>query len=498
MEDTVVLTADSTLMSDYRTNEFLGFGTCAPSNFVPDFVYRRLFFPPLKTEDGKPVSAPYGLRKIEAQLVKEGFKVVTVTPEHLGAWIPKAKVLGIHVMDPFGLGPASSTLASVLKKEPFLAQYFRHLFELPEVREAKKRGLKIIVGGPGVWQLSYRPQFVEKYGIDCIIDGEAENVVGKIFKAAMNGETLPANYEVSVGETPSLDEIPSIINGSINGLVEIGRGCCRGCKFCSVTQRPLRWFPIEKILGEVEVNMKAGNKGALLHEDDVMLYGSKNTLPDYKKLLELHERVLERCDGIGWSHCSLAAVAAKPKLFAQLSRVIRRRQRWWGVEIGLETGSAELAAKMMPAKAHPFKAQEWPQVARMGMGLCHDNMLVPACTLIVGVPEETEDDLVKTMELLDDVKDCRSLIVPLFFVPMGRLKEEDWFKDTKMTRMHEQLLIKCVQHDFHWIDDLLSISFSEGWKGTAVRPFYKLFMLLTKYKFKHAGVDTKLQTTTLR
>jgi radical SAM superfamily enzyme YgiQ (UPF0313 family) len=478
-------------MSDYRTNEFLGFGTCAPPNFVPDFIYRRLFFPPMKTEDGKPLSAPYGLRKIEAQLVKEGFKVVTVTPEHLAAWIHQAKVLGIHVMDPFGLGPASSTLASVLKKEPFLAQYFRHLFELPQVREAKKRGLKIIVGGPGVWQLNYRPQFVEKYGIDCIIDGEAENVVGKIFKAAMNGETLPANYEVSIGETPRLEEIPRIINGSINGLVEIGRGCCRGCKFCSVTLRPLRWFPIERILEEVDVNLKAGNKGILLHQDDVMLYGSKTALPDDKKLIELHERVLERCDGIGWSHCSLAAVAAKPKLFGQLSQVIRRRQRWWGVEIGLETGSAELAAKIMPAKAYPFKPKEWPEVARMGMGLMHDHMLVPACTLIVGVPEETEDDLVKTMELLDDVRDCRSLIVPLFFVPMGRLKDEDWFKDTKMTKMHEQLLTKCVQHDYHWIDDLMGISFSEGWKRYAARPLYKLFMLLTKYKFKQAGVDVK-------
>jgi radical SAM superfamily enzyme YgiQ (UPF0313 family) len=445
----------------------------------------------MKTEDGKPLSAPYGLRKIEAQLVKEGFKVVTVTPEHLGEWIHRAKVLGIHVMDPFGLGPASSTLAFVLKKEPFLALYFRHLFELPEVREAKKRGLKIIVGGPGVWQLNYRPQFVEKYGIDCIIDGEAENIVGKVFKAAMNGETLPANYEVGIEETPTLEEIPRIINGSINGLVEIGRGCCRGCKFCSVTLRPLRWFSIERILEEVDVNLKAGNRGILLHEDDVMLYGSKNTLPNDEKLLELHERVLERCDGIGWSHCSLAAVAAKPKLFSKLSQVIRRRQRWWGVEIGLETGSAELAAKIMPAKAHPFKPQEWPEVARMGMGLMHDHMLVPACTLIVGVPEETEDDLVKTMELLDDVRDCRSLIVPLFFVPMGRLKDEGWFKDTKMTRMHEQLLIKCVQHDFHWIDDLMGISFSENWKGYVVRPFYKLFTMMTKYKFKQAGIDTK-------
>lgn len=492
MENNIVLTADSTLMSDYRQNEFLGFGTCAPSNFVPDFIYRRLFFPPIKAEGSKAVSAPYGLRKIEAQLVKEGFKVLTVTPNHIGSAIEKAKVLGIHVMDPFGLGPASSTLAAILRKEPFLARHFRQLFELPEVREAKKRGLKIIVGGPGVWQLNYRPKFVEKYGIDCIIEGEAENVVGKIFRAAMNGEPLPANYEVSIGETPRLEEIPNIVNASINGLVEIGRGCCRGCKFCSVTLRPLRWFPIEKILREVDVNLAAGNKGVILHEDDVMLYGSKTTLPDDEKLLSLHEAVLQKCDGIGWSHCSLAAVAAKPKLFAQVAELIRQKQRWWGVEIGLETGSPELATKIMPAKAHPFKPQEWPEVVRTGMGLMHDNMLVPACTLIVGTPEETEDDLVKTMELLDEVKDFRSLIVPLFFVPMGRLKDEDWFKDTKMTKTHEDLLVKCLEHDFHWIDNLISISFSEGWKGHAIRPFYRLFAFIARYKVKQAGINIKL------
>jgi radical SAM superfamily enzyme YgiQ (UPF0313 family) len=94
-------------------------------------------------------------------------------------------------MDPFGLGPASSTFASILKKEPFLAQHFRNLLEKPRIRKAKKHGLKIIVGGPGVWQFRYRPKFVEEYGIDCIIEGEAEKVVGKIMRAALNGENFP-------------------------------------------------------------------------------------------------------------------------------------------------------------------------------------------------------------------------------------------------------------------------------------------------------------------
>lgn len=490
----VVLTADSTLMSDYRRNEFLGFGTCAPSNFVPDFLYRQLFFPPVKTENGSPFSAPYGLRKIEAQLLKEGFNVLTVTPDHLASYIRDARVLGIHVMDPFGLGPASSTLAAILKKEPFLAVHFRKLLESREVREAKKRGLKIVVGGPGVWQLSYRPYFVEKYGIDCVIQGEAETIVGKIFKAALDGQPLPSDYEVSVDETPKLDEIPNIVNAAVNGLVEIGRGCCRGCKFCSVTLRPLRWFPLEKILQEVDVNLErgGGNKSIILHEDDVMLYGSKTTSPDEEKLLKLHEAVVPKAGGIAWSHCSLAAIAAKPKLFTQVAEIIRQKQRWWGVEIGLETGSPQLAAKIMPAKAHPFKAEEWPEVVRTGMTLMHDNMLVPACTLIVGTPEETEDDLVKTMEMMDDVKACRSLIVPLFFVPMGRLKDEDWFKENEMTKIHEELLIKCIEHDFRWLNSLIDMSFAESWKALAIKPFYKLFASTAKFKIKRAGINAKL------
>ena len=114
MVDTL-LTADRTLMSNYHNNEFLGFGTCAPPNFIPESFYSFLFFPLLKENNGIPMAAPYGLRKTEAQLLKEGVDVVTVSPEHLGAHISSAKVLGVHTMDPFGLGPASSTLAAILK-----------------------------------------------------------------------------------------------------------------------------------------------------------------------------------------------------------------------------------------------------------------------------------------------------------------------------------------------------------------------------------------------
>lgn len=484
----IVLTADSTLMSDYRRNEFIGFGTCAPSNFVPDFLYRWLFFPPIRAEAGLATAAPYGLRKIEAKLLSEGFEVSTVPPEHLEGHMDGAEVLGIHVMDPFGLGPASSTMAAIFKKEPFLAQYFRRLLASGEVRKAKRNGLKIIVGGPGVWQFRYRPAFVEKYGVDCVIEGEAERVVGKIFRAALEGGDLPAHYEVGLGETPGLEEIQDIRGPSINGLVEIGRGCCRGCRFCSVTLRPLRWYPVDKILREIAVNVAAGIGWSCLHMEDVMLYGSANTLPDDEKLLGMISAVVNNSESTTWSHCSLAAVAAKPKLFGKVAETIRQKQSWWGAEVGIETGSPELAKKIMPAKAHPFKPEEWPDVVRAGMGLMHDNCLVPACTLIVGVPEETEADLLRTMELLDDLKDVRSLIVPLFFVPMGRLKDEDWFKGRGMTPLHTEVLLRCLRHDFYWIDGLIDLVFTGKWQGEVLRPFYRLFASLVKLKARQSGI----------
>ncbi len=79
----VILTSDRTLMSNYHSNEFLGFATCAPPNFVPDWLYSFLFFPLIKSKKGIPEEAPYGLRKAEAQLLKEDFSVATVSPNQL-------------------------------------------------------------------------------------------------------------------------------------------------------------------------------------------------------------------------------------------------------------------------------------------------------------------------------------------------------------------------------------------------------------------------------
>ena len=442
----------------------------------------------MKTDKaGSLKAAPYGLRKIESQLLKEGFKVATVAPQHLTKNLKGIKVLGIHVMDPFGLGPASSTLAALFKKEPFLARYFEQLMRNPEIERAKSKGLKVIVGGPGAWQFRYREEALKDFGIDCVVEGESEKVIGKLVHAVLNGEKISEHYEVPFGEIPDIEkDVPDIIRPAINGLVEIGRGCCRGCQFCNVTLQPLRWCSMEKIERELMVNLKSKYiSSSCIHAEDVMLYGSNTTTPNAEKLLELHKMIMKHCKSISWSHCSIAAVAANPKLLYEVSEIIHQKQDWWGVEIGIETGSSELAKKIMPAKAHPFKAENWHELVIEGMGIMHDNQLVPAGTIIVGLPEETEDDIIKTQELLDDLKNIRSLIVPLFFVPLGRLKDKDWFKDTKLHKQHHELMIQCAEHDFKWADTLIDWAFKDKWYNKLTRELYKGFVTIARHKVKN-------------
>ena len=74
------------------------------------------------------------------------------------------------------------------------------------------------------------------------------------------------------------------------------RGCPRGCKFCSVTLRPLRFIPLDRIKREIMVNMEKGNRNVVLHSEDVLLYGADGVKPRKEPLVKLHSMVAEILD----------------------------------------------------------------------------------------------------------------------------------------------------------------------------------------------------------
>lgn len=484
----IILTSDRTLMTTHHNKEILGFGTSAPENFIPEWFYHLLFCPNIKHLNGVAFQAPYSLRKVEAKLIDEGFDVLTLAPKHLKNYISDAKALGIHVMDPFGWGPSSITWAKVLKTgEPYVAVHFKRLLKSPEVMSAKNNGLKIIVGG-GTWQFKHKPEFLDEYGISCAVNGESEKILADIFQKAIDGEELPKFYNIGKEEIPGLEDISTIKAPTINGLTEIGRGCPRGCKFCTVTMRPLRWYPYDMIEKELKVNSEAGVTEGILHGEDVLLYGVKGVKPDREKVLKLFNLASNYYKIFGWSHISLAAAASDPKLIEQGAEIVLQNQDYVGCEIGIETCSSRLAKKTMPAKSSPFKPEDWPEMVKQTTALLHDNHVVPIYTLIVGLPEETEEDTVETIGVVEEMMHLRCVIVPLFFVPWAKLKGDGWYKFEYVTELQMELLKKCLSHDIYWIKRFSREYLKGMWYGPFMLPLYWAAIKHIEHLAKKKGV----------
>ena len=72
---------------------------------------------------------------------------------------------------------------------------------------------------------------------------------------------------------------------------------------------------------------------------------------------------------------------------------------------------------------------------------------------------------------------------------MGKLKDEDWFKEAEMNELHRELLIKCVKHDFYWVDNLIDLAFEGKWYAKLLQALYRIFVSAAKYKAKKVGIE---------
>ncbi|MFP3225519.1 MAG: radical SAM protein [Sulfolobaceae archaeon] len=477
-------------MTNHHGKEFLGFLGTGPAIGIPEKVWKWLACPKMKTDEiGRPKEAPYGMRKIEAALIDAGFKAAIIDPDHLAKHLENAKALLLSHHDYFAFGPPSSTWWGITKKEPINYKSFQQLISMPEIKKAKERGMKIVAGGPSVWQWLWREDMIEKVGVDTLVDGEADKFIVKLAQMILDNEPLPKYVYLGADEAPSVDEIPVIKGASVNGLIEIMRGCPRSCRFCSVTLRPTRYYPLEKIEKELIVNVRNGVKHGVIHSDDVLFYGAVGIYPRPEPLIKLHKLVKKYYKTIAWSHASLAAIRyaqEKYSLITKLSEIIYEdgSQNYLGVEVGIETGSSRLAKEIMPAKSAPYKIEEYQETVEEAFKIMHEHRIIPAGTMIVGLPEETEDDVYKTIELVDNLRPYRSILVPMFFVPMGYFKNKDWFTRIKLNEAHIELYRKVFWHDVYWAENIINNFYMKGPLYYPVKLTLKLFLRIAKRYMK--------------
>jgi radical SAM superfamily enzyme YgiQ (UPF0313 family) len=472
----VVLTADRTLMSEYNGGIFLGFSACVPHGLIPDKLYFSLLCPSVPVNsDGSAKYAPCGTRKIEATLLTNGFKredVIVAHPDYLEKVIgPNTKILCITENDPLGLGPATSTFRQLFGGEAYMTLKFKEILNNPAVQTYKPQ---IVVGGAGAWQLE-EEKTRKTLGIDCVIIGEGEKAINPLFDKAVFGAQLPELVRGSVVEEP---DIPTIQGGTIDGIIEIARGCGRGCAFCVPTLQRYRCRSIESILKEVEVNLQAGRR-PLLHAEDVLRYKANGFQINEESVKELFSAVASHpgVNSVGISHFALSSVASAPNLIKDISEILAgsKDNSWMSGQCGIETGSPRLIRQLMAGKAKPFKPEQWPQVVVDAFQILSDNNWIPCATLIIGLPDEQDEDIQLTIDLVEKLHDYKSLIVPLFMVSEGTLKDKTTsFTIDKINPNQSELFLKCWKHNLEWSEIFLrEYIATKGVKGYGLRLLFK-------------------------
>jgi len=239
---------------------------------------------------------------------------------------------------------------------------------------------------------------------------------------------------------------------TIAGIVEIGRGCWRGCAFCSPTMRYLRHRPLNKILEDAQVNLQNGQPNILLHSEDVFTYGSDGLKPNKDSVLNLISEVKKlNPRTIDVSHLSLATVYQSQDMLREISDVVGlgSEQKYMSAWIGIETGSCRMLKTHMPRKALPENSKNWPDIVRDCYSLFEEESWLPVASLVLGLPEEKADDVVKTIELVDSLKDYVGLMLPLFFTPMAETKlgKTEGFSRDKALPEHWQLIGLCLEYN---------------------------------------------------
>ncbi|MBX3266026.1 MAG: B12-binding domain-containing radical SAM protein [Acidobacteria bacterium] len=420
--------------------------------------------------DGSAKYMPAGVRLVEKSLqrVYDEGDIVSCFPQDLEKFIgPRTRVVAVSTHNPLGVTFAAGVYTSIFgsSKMPINSHYSRELFA--QIKNSPYReNFKVIVGGSGGWQIIQTDMY-DELGVDCVVEGRSESEdTLRLFEKAIAGEDLPR--EVEVKHPVDRDAILFPDTRTTFGVVEMTTGCGRRCKFCVPDLNPQIDLPKEKIMAAVRANVEQGNKQISLATEDMFIWGQVHTdtpfyFPNREALLDLYGEVVNT-PGVEQhvlSHATIAPAVVDPKLIEELSKMLLPKspihfpylsshpeKKALAPLIGLETGSVRMAKKIMPGKGVPFAIEDWPSVVLEGLRVLNANNWFPAMTLIVGNPDETDDDIKETLDLVYEMerRGLFAFLIPSIFTPLHdtRMEMEKGVTQTRqLTPLQWQLMMKC-------------------------------------------------------
>lgn len=427
-----------------------------------------------RNDNGSARYMPAGVRVLEKSVLRKYPEndVVACFPDDLDKFIgPNTRVVAVSTHNPLGVTFAAGVYTSIFgsSREPLNSIYSRALFNKIKSSPYRKN-FKVLVGGSGGWQIT-QTNSLEELGIDCVAEGRSESAEAlALFEKAIAGEALPR--EITLAHPTSRDEILFPDKRTTFGVVEMTTGCGRRCHFCVPDLNPQIDLPKARIMDAVRANVREGNKLISLATEDMFIWGQVHTdtpffFPNREALVDLYTEIVNT-PGVEQhvlSHSTIAPFVVDPELIRQLSEALLPRsplhlprlsshpqKKILSPLIGLETGSVRMARKLMPSKGVPFSIDDWPSIVLEGLRVANENNWFPMMTLMVGNPDETDQDVRETLDLVYEMerRGLFAFLVPSIFTPLHdtRMEKQSGVTHTRqLSPLQWQLMMKCWKHN---------------------------------------------------
>lgn len=275
---------------------------------------------------------------------------------------------------------------------------------LPAEASERRDAFPLVIGGG--FTMFMNPLPVADF-LDVVIVGEAEPVIDKLIEATararvtgmskaglldrlgeMDGVYVPSLGEKTVrriwARSESMAQEPDMQVYSHFGdmsLVEVGRGCGRGCLFCAAGNlyRPVRMREASTIIEQAEGSGRVGLVGT--------------AVGDHPQITAIARTLLERGCGLGIS--SLRADQVRPELAELISRGGVRT-----IAVAPEAGSEALRTKI-------GKGITRDQISEAVRVLSSAGIPIIKLYFMIGLPGETERDIEDIVSLVGDLARVR-------------------------------------------------------------------------------------------
>jgi radical SAM superfamily enzyme YgiQ (UPF0313 family) len=497
----VILVADRTLSANYKIL-FEGIFATMQTTKVPEFAMRSFVSPKMPVDNnGRAKAVPLGLRRVQSALLTytnlTEYDIVCTTPEALGSLLgPWVKVLGVSSSDPLGMGMSNTTTTSFWDGELYTRRWTRQL--LKQISQAKQKyDFKVVGGGAGAWQWERYDDEVANDCIDVIFEGYFEQKGPKLFEDLIEGNPTESYI---CEDTTAADKIQPIRDPSLLGIIELSRGCGRGCSFCTMSDKKMTHTDPDTIIADLQTNVKSGIRSVVSGSEDFFRYGATGLKPDFDKLHDLLTRMRQVKD-LSFMQIDHGNVTSVLQLTDEQLKETRRLLTWevdtdylW-VNMGIENANGHLVAKQCPGKIAPFDPENWEDMIKQAAHKMADAGFYSVFSLVLGMPGETGDDVQRTIKLVDYLKDKPAVIFPIFYEPLRQTDIDAGNKFTlrKLRADHLELYSKCYEINFKKIPALYWDNQRAGGVPWAIRALTQMLgkteTAAWRKKFKKIGAQ---------